>query len=345
MKKNIIYLFIALTLVSLFLTLMPHVSAQTEDTNIKVLNYSYHIEYSQGILVVVGEVQNTGSSTLWLDKVLVSGSVYTADGINHGDSSGRIYAVYLVPQQKMPFEINFNAPKNSPDGTWLSLDISRIDFKITQAAAVSTYPYPDVKIISQSSTIDTTTLASGTYWVSGKVQNTGSQTAQSIFVVATFYNSSGSTVAFGYTDPLNLPSKSLTPSNTTSFKLGAFDLNMSTVTPQQKISSYSLMVRPGNPNLNGAAPPPSAYGIVADSASSLQPDTSSNPTPTGSSTGNSTTPFSYEWLLYAAIIIIVIVAVVITIKTFPKRKSSETKKKSLKAISKKTQGKTRFFPV
>jgi hypothetical protein len=326
MKKSIIYLFIALTLLSLSLTLMPHVSAQTQDTNIKVLNYSYHIDYSQDILVVVGEVQNTGSSTLSLNNVLVSGSVYTADGINHGDSSGHIYSTYLVPGQKMPFEILFNAPKSSPDGTWLSLDISRVDFKVNQATAVNTYPYPDVKITSQSSLIDTTALAKGTYWVSGTVQNKGSQTAQSIFVVATFYNSSGTTVAFGYSDPLNPPSKQLTPANTTSFKLGAFDLNMSTVTPQQKIASYSLMVRPGDPNLNGNAPAPSEYGIVADSASSLQPDTSSNPTSTGSA-GNNTAGPSYDWLLYAAIIIVVIVAVVITLKTFPKRNSGELKQK------------------
>ncbi len=158
MKKNIIYLFIALTLVSLSLILMPHVSAQIEDTNLKVLNYSYHIDYSQGILVVVGEVQNTGSSTLSLNNVLVSGSVYTADGINHGDSSGHIYSTYLVPGQKMPFEILFNAPKSSPDGTWLSIAISRIDFKVNQATAVNNHPYPDVKITSQSSSIDTTAL-------------------------------------------------------------------------------------------------------------------------------------------------------------------------------------------
>jgi hypothetical protein len=339
MKKSIIYLVVALTLLSLSLTLVPNVLAQQE--NIKVLNYSYQIDYSHNILIVYGEVQNVGSSTLM--DVVLGGSVYSAGGTDQADSTGQPYAIYIVPQQKVPFEIDFNAPNSSPDGNWGSVSISKIEFTTTQATVTSSYPYPDVKITSQSSSIDTTSAAKGTYWISGNIQNTGSQAAQNIYVVATFYNSSGDTVSAGWSSMID----TLNPKATTSFEVGAFDINMSEITPQQKISSYSLIVRPGDPTLTGNAPDPSAYGIIADSSSS-QSSSSSSPTPTGSSTGNNTAGSSNEWLIYAAIIIIIIaVAVVITIKTFPKRKSAESTKtkNSPKVPSKKPQGKVQFSSV
>ncbi len=61
MRKSIIYFFVALTLVSLGLTLVPTVFSQTE--NIKIVSYSYYID-NLGYLDVVGEVQNVGPNTV-----------------------------------------------------------------------------------------------------------------------------------------------------------------------------------------------------------------------------------------------------------------------------------------
>ena len=169
MNKSIIYVVIVLTLLSLSLTLVPNVSAQKE--NIKVLNYSYQIDYANNLLTVYGEIQNVGSRTL--TDVVLGGSVYSADGTGQADSSGYAYAIYIVPQQKVPFDIVFNAPSDSPDGTWGSVSISKVEFPATQATVTSSYPYPDVKITSQSSSIDTTAAAKGAHWVSGNLQNTG----------------------------------------------------------------------------------------------------------------------------------------------------------------------------
>jgi hypothetical protein len=111
--------------------------------------------------------------------------------------------------------------------------------------------------------------------------------------------------------------------------VGAFDINMSQITPEQKITGYSLIVRPGDPTLTGTPPDASTYSIFGDSS---QSGSSSSPT-TESSTNIDATNSSSQWLIYAAIIIIVVIAVVITIKTLPKRKSAENMKTKPKATT------------
>ena len=44
--------------------------------------------------------------------------------------------------------------------------------------------------------------SSGTYTVTGTVENTGDQTTGYVWVVATFYNASGTVVGLNYTDYL-----------------------------------------------------------------------------------------------------------------------------------------------
>ncbi len=73
MKKSIVCLLIAVTLLSLSLPLVPNSLAQTE--NVQVLSYSYHIDAENNLLVVYGEVQNQGSSIV--SNVVLSGSVYS----------------------------------------------------------------------------------------------------------------------------------------------------------------------------------------------------------------------------------------------------------------------------
>lgn len=327
MKKVTAYLLVALTLLSLTLTFAPHALAQTNDTSdLKVLNYSYQADYTHDILIVYGEVQNTGTSTL--NGTLLSGSVYNTDGTDIADSSGYPISIYIVPGQKVPFEIDFNAPTSSADGTWFTASISRIDIKTSTATKTDSYPYPDVKVTSKSQSIDKTANASGTYWVSGTIKNTGSQIAQHIFVVATFYNSSGSTVSAGWSTVVT----SLGPSESTSFQLGAFDINMSDVTAAQKITSYALTIRTAGPILQGNPPDASAYSPDASSIPSSSPNDSTNPTSNDQSSTGGSGGFNTQWLIYGAIIAIVIVAIAITVLRFPRRKT-ETKPKNKTAAS------------
>ena len=81
----------------------------------------------------------------------------------------------------MPFELTFNSPKTSSDGTWTTASIDKFEFTV-QAAITNSYPSPQVKILKQTNTIDSTPEARGTYWVNFEAQNSGSQTASKIFV-------------------------------------------------------------------------------------------------------------------------------------------------------------------
>jgi len=158
----------------------------TQTSNVKVLSYSYHVDTVNNLLVVYGEVQNQGSGIV-------------------------LMLCYLAPFTPL---LDFNAPKTS-DGSWSSATISKIDFNTAQAIATTIYPYPDVKITSESYSIDTTVNASGTYWATCTLQNSGGQTAQNIFVVGAFYNSTGTAVSGGWSTRIN----SLAPSATASVKV------------------------------------------------------------------------------------------------------------------------------
>jgi len=118
---------------------------------------------------------------------------------------------------------------------------------------------------------------------------------------------------------------------------------MSSVTPDRKITSYSLVVQPASPTLQGTPPDPSEYTFSANSS-----PTNATPTPAGQSANNgvsNSSNSSNQWLIYVGIIVIIVVAAVAAIKTYPKRKSAESKKASAgtsaKANSKKPQGKDR----
>ena len=307
MRKSIVYFFVLLTMLSLSLTLVPGAFSQTE--NVKVLNYSWYID-SIGYLVVVGEVQNVGSSTV--ASVILTGTVYSSDG-TQVDSSRQAFVRNLIPQQKAPFYMEFFS-QSSADGTWTQ-DVSNVAITVYQAQATANYQYPDLKITSSSKTI-----TEGVYWVSGTIQNVGSQTAENITVVGTFYNAAGTTVAVGYTN--RLAPASLSPSGTATFKVGAFDLNQTVVPSDIKISSYSLLIQTEGPILTGTAPVITPYpsSITSPSASPI-----GSPSATQSPDSNPTSSLAIE-SIYAIVIVIVILGIAGTILMLRKRKPQATKK-------------------
>ena len=115
---------------------------------------------------------------------------------------------------------------------------------------------------------------------------------------------------------------------------------MSQITPQQKITSYSLVVLPKAPLLTGPPfPDPTAYGIIADSATSHSDSTPSKGPSSSDGTNTNTKAFDYTWLIYGAVIIVIIAAVAITIIRFPKRQSDGKKTKQKSGIPQKGQSK------
>jgi hypothetical protein len=298
MRKSSIYFFVLVTLVSLGFALVQQAASQPE--NIKVLSYSWYID-AIGSFDVVGEVQNMGPNTISL--AVLNGTVYAADGEAKAFSNPIVaYVHYLLPQQKAPFFMEF-APQASVTGdlSWVSLGVDHVDFTVYRANVTSSYLYQGLTVKSSIGAVD----GEGVYWVSGTVQNSGSQTATDIRVIGTFYNAHGTVVAVGYTDPLT-PS-SLNPSSVASFKVGAFDHDETVVSSDKIISSYSLVIQAGGPILSGTPP-------------SLPSSNSTSPTPP-SDDGTSLPPAVAPDTQYVAVAVLVIVVIAGIILVFDRRKS------------------------
>jgi hypothetical protein len=322
MNKTVTIFLVILAICSLSLTMVSGALSQDQKGNIKILDYSYYID-SLGLIVVVGELQNQGTSTV--TSVILTGSIVSRDGTYQSNSYTIIgippaEVTYLNSQQKAPFYMDFYPPQNSPDGTWNSIDIASINLQVAQANATTNYQYPDLTIKSKQSSIDSTTDNKGVFWVDGNIQNTGSQTASNITVFGIFYNSTGATVAAGYGKTI----ASLSPSGTTSFRLGAFDLNQTGIISSKKITDYSLLINAQGPILHGTAPvtvPTASPGPITN-PSPTSTSTNSSPTPTitqsgSDSIGSQETP---TWI-YAVIIVIAIIAVAAGLLMLSKRKS------------------------
>jgi hypothetical protein len=301
---------------SLGLALVPQVSSQPE--NVKVVSYSWYVD-SIGDFIVVGEVQNVGSNTI--ESVVLTGVVYTMDGEAQASSYTIVYVNYLIPQQKAPFYMDFSPQSsNTGDLSWISLGVKRVDFTVNRANITSSYQYPDLTLASSSGGVD----GEGVYWVSGTVKNSGTQTATNIRVVGTFYNSSGTVIAVGYTDLLT--PASLTPSNTASFKVGAFDVNQTEASSIKKISSYQLLIQTEGPILSGTSPTPPPYSpspsasySPSSSPPSTTPPSGSSPSPTESSGSENPNVLPPE-ATYAIVVVIVILALAGTLLMLRKRK-------------------------
>ena len=221
MRKSTVYFFVVLTLLSLGLILVPSAFSQTSQTqDIKIVGYSYYFDH-QGNLDVVGEVQNVGPNTIT--------SVFLSR-FNHRlkwcGSSRFLTQVWVhIPCSTAESALLHAVPfaNNSPDGTWGTVKSLMLTSRFIAANATSSYQYPDLKITSESASIDKSGNYNGAYLVNGTIKNTGSQTAQNIWVVGTFYNSTGAVIAVGYTSYLT--PASLSPSGKVSFRNSAFDLN------------------------------------------------------------------------------------------------------------------------
>ena len=291
MKKSVVSFIVCLALVALGLTLIPKVASQPE--NIKITSYSWYTD-SYGTFIVVGEIQNVGPNTVV--SVFLTGIVYTQDEVAQAYSYTTAFVNYMVPQQKAPFEMEF-LPQTSVTGdlSWVSLGVDRVDFTVEKSDTTDKYQYPDLAITDNSGQTD----SEGVYWVSGHVQNSGTQAATNVRVVGTFYNSAGTVVAVGYTDYIT---SSLEPSTTASFKLGAFDQNQSKVASDQKIANYRLLVQVEAPILSGTPPSPT-------------PTSEATPTPTPTSS-----PDIPEFPVWAILPPFMVATLLTAIFCFKKRK-------------------------
>lgn len=327
MKKPVVYFIVLLTVCSLTLTLVPMAHSQIEPTNVKVVSYSWYID-SLGLLVVVGEVQNVGSGTV--SSVILTGTASSSDGAQV-TSNTQVYVTDLIPNQKAPFYWEFYDQSNQNSG-WTHPDVTGVDIHILKADTTASYEYSDLKVTNDHYSIGTNRGSTptdpsadyGVYWVTGQIQNTGSQTATNVRLIGTFYNSSGTVVAVGgYIN--EVVSAFLAPSASSSFKFGAYDLNQTGIPSDKKITSYSLLVQVEGPILNGTAPTIAPTVAPTQGASTAPSDSNS---PGATSTGSNPAGQSLPNWIYGAVVVIAIAAVAAAILTLRNRSKTKTETQS-----------------
>ena len=272
-RKSIIYLFVALIVLSLGASLVPRnvlIQAQAQPVlPVKIISYTYYID-ALGILDVAGEVQNVATNpTTPLDQIEIIADVYSpTSATSIATGYAQVYTIYLLPQQKAPFFMQIYSPTNGQAGSWGSQQISNVTVLLAQAVPTNTYDYQNMTVVNSSPYIGNTMDDQGVYWVSGTIQNTGTETVTNATVVATFYNSTMGCVGAGYTDTLT--PYTLNPGDQTTFKVGATDLNES-VSSSPRIASYSLQVNVIEPTYNAtdSSPAPTAVSSTPVTVSSV----------------------------------------------------------------------------
>jgi hypothetical protein len=308
MKKQALFLVILLSMASMSYALVPHASAAPAD--IKVLNYTWYTG-DIGSIIVVGEVQNIGSRVL--NQVVLSGTMYSPDNIAESSSQAQVPAVYLVPQEKAPFYMQFDSSGGSSgDVTWSTGGIDHFEFNVIKASETDNYQYPDLQVITSSGSVDST----GAYYATGTIQNTGNQTATNLRVIATFYNSTGYIVAAGFTGETPI-ADSVPPAGTVVFRVTTIDfLNQTQIPDAFKIQKSSFIVQADSPILRGSAPPPT-------NNTSNNGDSSNSTDPSNSNPDNAGLP----WGNYA-IAVVVVLAVVGALVLIRRRKAQPTETES-----------------
>lgn len=258
LRKILSIIIIALLLSTLCLTLSPqNVSSKTH--GIKVLDYTYYID-AVGVLDIVGEVQNIGTSTI--EKATITAVVYCTDGTIQGTVTGHAWFTYMAPQQRSPFLLEIGIPADYDD--WYAVEISKVEITVKEANESNNYLYSDFKLTVKSAGYSTNVNEYGAYWIEGTVQNTGTQTASKLVVAAVYYNADGNLVAVGHTNYLE--PHDVKPSETVTFKVGAYDTTRYGGNRNSVITSYSLLVDLVSPLMTGKAPtataPTTGYSIA-----------------------------------------------------------------------------------
>ncbi|MFC1487351.1 FxLYD domain-containing protein [Thermoproteota archaeon] len=238
MQRLLVTFFILTCIISIFFCKIPNLYAQPE--NVEVLSYSWYVS-SRGSLIVVGEVQNIGNTNL--ESIILKGIAYSSDTVAEAESSNIVaHSRQILPQQKVPFIMYF-FPENSyyNDLNWISHGVNHIEFSVTLADGTENYQYHYLEIFNDVSYINSNRV----FMVTGRVRNTGNEVAGKLWIVATFYNSTGSVIATDFSDYLS--PDMLEPGETTSFTLTSIaaipELVNEFTDLSSEITAYELVIQ------------------------------------------------------------------------------------------------------
>lgn len=172
----------ALILITLFTT--TNISkASGVTTDIQIVSYSSYID-SVGYYHIVGEVLNTGSSTL--DYVRLDATFYNQSGTVVGTDFTYTSLSNILPGRKSPFKILFGAASVVPKIHHFAVSCT--------STSVTSAPIQGLKILSNSSYTDSISYIH----IVGEVKNIGPIATTYLKVIATGYNSTGNVVVYDF---------------------------------------------------------------------------------------------------------------------------------------------------
>ena len=277
---------------------------KADSSEAQVLSYSWYVAPSTtttaqyiGDLIVVGEIKDVGSNPL--SRVIVTGTAYNASGGALASSESPVFSTFLLPGQKAPFYLDFIPESSvSQDQSWVPF-VTNVTVAVVLVEDSNQTANTGLQIPAGS--VSAAPDSTGTYSVTGAVQNIGTQASGQVWVVSTFYNASGTVVGLNYTDYLT---SSLSPGDIARFTATPID----NAAISSSIANYSLLVQ-YLPFIAQATPTATTSSPTPLSTQSTQPTASSAPLSSGS--------------IYAIVIVVVVILVVlVAIVLFRKRRQS-----------------------
>ncbi len=301
LKKTTGILILSVLALAMF-SMLISTSVKADSSEAQILSYSWYVAPADtalatyaGDLVIVGEVQNVGSNIIgYMD---VTGVVYDSNGTVLNSNEAQVFGNNLLPGQKAPFYIDF-APEDSitQDQSYIS-SVSSVAVSVGYVSDTNSTPYSGLTVASSTSYVD----SSGTYTVTGTIQNSGTEEAGNVLVVTTFYNSTGAVASLNFTDYL---SDSFGPGDSVPFTATPTD---NTVTLSSQITNYSLLIQ-SQPITSSPTPVPTPTPTE-------QPNSSPTATPI---TGQ---PSSSSILIYVIVGVVIVVVVIASLIFLRRRRN------------------------
>lgn len=237
MKKILAFvILVVLALASFNVLSLPNVRAQTNEA--QVLSYSWYIapsttttaEYIND-LIAIGEVQNTGSTTI--GAIWVTGQAYDSNGTVLASTEAQAMATNLVPNQKAPFYLDFTPEESvTQDQSWVP-NVTSVTVSVATITNASDSSTQYTGLTTSNLNMDNN---GGNYTVSGIIQNTGDQSVEDVALASTFYNSNGTVIAVSFTDL----GATLVPRQPTTFEVTPWD---NTATLSSEIENYTILIQ------------------------------------------------------------------------------------------------------
>ena len=215
MKSNIALIVSIILVVTCFMS----VSCQAVQAlgDVKIVSHSSFYN-SINVLYIVGEVENTGDVATEFTKV--NATYYNSENQVITTSVGYSTLDVLIPGRKSPFTIMLFEEDGAFDVQNYTLSISWREHEEGKPLGL--------EILSSSQHVD----ALDFLHVTGEVKNTGTATATSVMVCATFYDSTGTVVGRDWEDA--------DPSDLAPNQTGTFDVELIYSQQIAKVASYSL---------------------------------------------------------------------------------------------------------